>query len=312
MSKDKRDRQKDNRRARLEAEAAAWRTQQRNRRIFAFVLIAAVIGLGVLAVSVLTRDEDDETAAMPPTTFPTATTVPSNASTPSLPTTVPGASITGETPCPPDDGSAERTTAFEQAPPMCIDPAKQYDAIVTTDVGAFTIELDTEAAPETVNNFVVLSRYHFYDGVAFHRVIPGFVVQGGDAVGNPPGSGSPGYAFADELPASVDDYVAGSVAMANSGPDTNGSQFFVWLGPDPLPGPAYSLFGQVTEGLDVVREIEAGGGPDGTPMVPHAITAVEIVERGPGETEDPATTDTSSDGSTDTPATTETGSGGSP
>lgn len=293
MSKDKRDRQKDNRRARLEAEAEAWRTQQRNRRVFSFVLLAAVIGLGVLAVSILTRDEDDETATTPPTSFPTAATTPGDGSAPTTSTTNPGASITGETPCPPDDGAAERTTAFEQAPPMCIDPTKQYDAVVTTDVGTFTIELDSEAAPETVNNFVVLSRYHFYDGVAFHRVIPGFVVQGGDAVGNPPGTGSPGYAFADELPDSVDDYVEGSVAMANSGPNTNGSQFFVWLGPNPLPGPDYTLFGQVTDGLDIVREIEAGGSPEGTPMVPHTITSVEIVERGTANT--PEGTDTTAD-----------------
>ncbi len=135
-----------------------------------------------------------------------------------------------------------------------------------------------EAAPLTVNNFVVLSRYHYFDGVAFHRVIPGFVVQGGDPVGPSPGQGGPGYSFADELPGAVEDYVEGSLAMANSGPGTNGSQFFVWLGPDPLPSPAYSLFGTVTEGLDVLRAIEADGTPEGTPAVVHTIVSVEIIE----------------------------------
>jgi cyclophilin family peptidyl-prolyl cis-trans isomerase len=160
---------------------------------------------------------------------------------------------------------------------MCIDPAKSYQAVVTTDLGDITVDLDATAAPQTVNNFVVLSRYHFYDGVPFHRVIPGFVVQGGDGeLGN--GQGGPGYAFEDELPASVDDYVEGSVAMANSGPDTNGSQFFIWLGPNPLPGPAYSLFGQVSEGLDIAQQIEADGSPAGDPLVPHTIESIEIVE----------------------------------
>jgi len=107
-----------------------------------------------------------------------------------------------------------------------------------------------------VNNFVVLARYGYYDGAPFHRIIPGFVIQGGDAVGSPLGTGDPGYSVADELP-EEGEYIVGSVAMANSGPDTNGSQFFVITGDNGvgLP-PLYSLFATVTEGLDVVLEIE--------------------------------------------------------
>src|SRR5436853_5066977 len=107
---------------------------------------------------------------------------------------------------------------------MCIDPDKRYIAEMATTKGTMTIELDPKRAPKTVNNFVFLSRYHFYDGVSFHRIIPGFVVQGGDPLGT--GAGDPGYKFADELP-KAGDYQVGSFAMANSGPNTNGSQFLV-------------------------------------------------------------------------------------
>jgi cyclophilin family peptidyl-prolyl cis-trans isomerase len=151
--------------------------------------------------------------------------------------------------------------------------------VVTTSEGAFTIDLLEDTAPGTVNNFVVLARYGYYDGDDFHRIIPGFVVQGGDPVGDPAGTGDPGYEIGDEVPAGVEAYTEGSVAMANSGPNTNGSQFFVYVGPNPLPGPLYSLFGQVTEGLDVVKAIEALGSAGGDPQQPVSIESVEVLER---------------------------------
>ena len=120
------------------------------------------------------------------------------ASTASTVTTVPGKSITGETPCPPTDGSAERTVSFENPPPMCIDPSKTYTAAVKTNHGDFTIELDAEAAPNTVNNFVVLSLYHYYDGITCHRVVEGFVIQCGDPKGD--GTGGPGYSSPTSCP----------------------------------------------------------------------------------------------------------------
>ena len=149
-------------------------------------------------------------------------------------------------------------------------------AKVETDAGAFTIELDPGKAPVTVNNFVSLARFHYYDGIVFHRVIPGFVIQGGDPQGT--GTGGPGYQFADELPRQGE-YRVGSLAMANSGRDTNGSQFFVITGDQgvALP-PNYALFGQVTSGLDVVKKIEADGDPSGTPRVVHKMTKVTITE----------------------------------
>ena len=129
------------------------------------------------------------------------------------------------------------------------------------------VELDPELAPIATNNFVFLANEGFYDGLTFHRVVPGFVIQGGDPAGD--GTGGPGYTFPDELPAGEGAYPPGSVAMANSGPDTNGSQFFVVTGDAPLPA-AYTRFGEVTEGLDVAREIEGLADPDAPPGDPAA------------------------------------------
>ena len=181
-----------------------------------------------------------------------------------------------KTQCPNPNGSSPRMTSFSAPPPTCISTSKTYLATVQTDVGTFTVALDTKAAPKTVNNFVFLAREHFYDGLTFHRVIPGFVVQGGDPQGN--GSGGPGYTFADELP-KAGSYKIGSLAMANSGPNTNGSQFFIITGTQgtQLP-PNYSLFGNVISGMDVVKQIEAGGSQSGTPTTVHKMTKVTITE----------------------------------
>ncbi len=158
-------------------------------------------------------------------------------------------------PCPAADGSSERLQQFTEAPPMCIDPAKRYSAEIVTSLGALTVALDAAAAPKTVNNFVFLARYHYYDGVIFHRIIRGFMCQGGDPTGT--GRGGPGYRFDDELP-QPGRYEIGSLAMANAGPNTNGSQFFIVSGQSGvrLP-PQYSLFGKVVKGLDVVTQMEA-------------------------------------------------------
>ncbi len=160
---------------------------------------------------------------------------------------------------------------------MCIDPAKTYTATVTTDAGAFTVELLDDKAPKTVNNFVYLARNKFYEGVTFHRVIPGFMIQGGDPEGT--GAGGPGYEFDDELP-QTGDYTVGSVAMANAGPNTNGSQFFIVTGDAgvSLP-PAYSLFGTVTQGMETVTAIEADGSAAGAPTKVHTIRSVQIAEK---------------------------------
>ncbi len=160
---------------------------------------------------------------------------------------------------------------------MCIDPDRRYTATMETSLGTITIALDPINAPATVNNFVTLARYHYYDGVVFHRVIKGFMCQGGDPQGT--GRGGPGYTFADELPR-PGRYEVGSVAMANAGPNTNGSQFFIVSGPSGvgLP-PQYSLFGKVVKGLDVVSAIESvPTGPGDRPRQDVVINSVTIEE----------------------------------
>jgi peptidylprolyl isomerase len=180
------------------------------------------------------------------------------------------------TPCPAPDGSSQKLQRFDGPPPMCIDADKRYSAEMVTSKGALVIALDPIAAPKTVNNFVFLSRYHYYEGIVFHRVIPGFVLQGGDPTGT--GTGGPGYKFEDELP-KPGRYELGSLAMANAGPNTNGSQFFVISGPNgvQLP-PQYSLFGKVIDGLDVVATIDALGTQSGKPKELVSINSVTITE----------------------------------
>ena len=176
---------------------------------------------------------------------------------------------------PPLDGSAPKKQKFDAAPEMGIDPSKRYTATMETSMGTLVIALDPIAAPITVNNFVFLAAQHYYDGVIFHRIINGFVCQGGDPDGN--GRGGPGYRFVDELP-KPGKYQIGSLAMANAGPNTNGSQFFLISGPSGvgLP-PAYSLFGQVVKGLDIVEMMQnVPTGPGDRPKDDVVIRSVTI------------------------------------
>jgi peptidylprolyl isomerase len=174
------------------------------------------------------------------------------------------------------DGSSPKRRNFDAEPPMSIDPGHRYSAEMVTSKGTMTVALDALAAPRTVNSFVFLARYHYFDGIVFHRVIPGFVLQGGDPTGT--GTGGPGYTFADELPA-PGRYELGSLAMANAGPNTNGSQFFIISGPDGvrLP-PSYSLFGKVVSGLDTVASIDALGSSSGKPAEKVTIESVTVTE----------------------------------
>lgn len=181
------------------------------------------------------------------------------------------------TECPAPDGSSERKTSFDEAQPMCIDKSKSYTAVMDTSMGSITLELFADRAPTTVNNFVVLARYHYYDGLVFHRIINGFMCQGGCPEGS--GRGGPGYRFHDELP-QPGEYEIGSLAMANAGPNTNGSQFFIVSGRSGvnLP-PLYSLFGKVTDGLDIVEELQqVATGAGDRPHTDVTINSVTVTE----------------------------------
>ena len=228
MATQKRQRKKTGRQARQQAIEAERRRRSRRRSL---VIVVVLVAIAALIASV--------TGA-----FSSGSSSSNKAAAPKPPS------------CPKADGSSPKTTTFSAPPPMCIDPAKTYTATMQTSQGGpITIAFDAKQAPKSVNNFVFLARYHFYDGLTFHRVVKGFVIQGGDPLGT--GNGDAGYKFVDEKPAGP--YKEGSLAMANSGPNTNGSQFFIVVSDDggKQLQPLYNLFGNVTAGMDVVKKIEA-------------------------------------------------------
>ncbi|MCP4415690.1 MAG: peptidylprolyl isomerase [Chloroflexi bacterium] len=145
---------------------------------------------------------------------------------------------------------------WKTQPEMQIDPQKSYAVTMETNKGTIEIELFAEHAPVTVNNFVFLAREDFYNGVSFHRVISNFVIQGGDPTGS--GSGGPGYRFQDEFKGNPHKHGTGYLSMANAGPGTNGSQFFVTHSPQPHLDDRHTVFGKVTSGMDVVNSIRQG------------------------------------------------------
>jgi peptidyl-prolyl cis-trans isomerase B (cyclophilin B) len=145
---------------------------------------------------------------------------------------------------------------YPSYPEMMLDLRRTYTATIKTNRGDVELELFAAEAPKTVNNFVFLARDGFYDGLTFHRVIPGFVAQGGCPHGT--GMGGPGYEFEDETRGNPHKHEAGSLSMANAGPNTNGSQFFICYGPQPHLDGRHTVFGKVMEGMDVVLSLEQG------------------------------------------------------
>ncbi|MEE9366653.1 MAG: peptidylprolyl isomerase [Dehalococcoidales bacterium] len=144
--------------------------------------------------------------------------------------------------------------SYSEPPPMTIDTSKQYNATIETEKGSIVLELFASDVPATVNNFVFLAREGFYDGTTFHRVIADFMAQGGDPTGT--GTGGPGYKFADEFTKNT--HVAGALSMANSGPNTNGSQFFITHSPHPHLDRKHSVFGRLVLGANVLKAIKNG------------------------------------------------------
>jgi cyclophilin family peptidyl-prolyl cis-trans isomerase len=246
----KRERQKAGRAARQEAIKAAQLRRARQRQIVVFVGIVAVTVAILLVMGVFSGNSSKKTDLKAATKKAAACTI--------------------------------QKQQFPSAPPMTIDATKTYAANVETDAGTFVIDLDAKNSPKTVNNFVFLAKKNFYNCTTFHRVIKDFVAQGGDQEGT--GSGGPGYKFDDENLANTK-YTIGSVAMANSGPNTNGSQFFVITGTQgaSLP-PNYNLLGTVKTGMDAVKKIEAdggtqaGGGTGADLAVTHKILKITIKE----------------------------------
>ncbi len=245
------------------------------RRIFAVCLVSSLAALVVVGCGFIPNPTAPEPTEPAPIT---AAAVPATA--------VPQATMIADTGAAASESGASTPVAamsqgqsikrWSSPPPVTIDPASSYTAVLNTSVGAITVELLPEEAPNTVNNFVFLARQGFYDNVIFHRTIEGFMIQGGDPTGT--GGGGPGYRFADEPVQRP--YSRGVLAMANAGPNTNGSQFFIMHADYALP-PNYTIFGQAVAGLETIDTIATAptqpGGEGSTPINPVVIQSVEIV-----------------------------------
>ena len=166
-------------------------------------------------------------------------------------------------------------TRYDEAPALTLGEGAEYRAILDTAQGEITLRLRADLAPQSVNSFIFLAREGFYDGCTFHRVVPGFVAQGGDPTGS--GSGGPGYRVPDEL--SSEAFESGTVGMANSGPNTNGSQFFIVLAPAEHLTGRYTLFAEVEDGMDVAQALTARDPSAGGDLPPgDALTSVKILQ----------------------------------
>lgn len=290
MGTEKRERQKQNRQQRLTELAATQRRNKVKKRGLQFGIgIPAVILALFLIVNVFSDDKAtptsdsalrDEvqnllgvTTTSEGSSDTTAVTIPA--------TTIPGKTLTGDTPCPKTDGTEERVTKFEKAPPMCIDATKTYTAIFDTTEGMIEVTLDTKKTPNTVNNFVVLSRYKYYDGTTIFRTDPSIdIIQGGGLTN----TDDPGYTIQDE--GSGYKYTEGDLTMARTGePNSAGGQWFFSTGPNASlldSQGTYVTFGKVKTGLDVIKGIiglnSGSGSLGGAPSRTVVVKSVTITE----------------------------------
>jgi cyclophilin family peptidyl-prolyl cis-trans isomerase len=287
---EKRERQKQNRQQRLSELAVQQKRAKVKKRGLQFGIgIPAVVLALFLIVNVFAGDDSsgptDEALKEEIQTLLGATTLPEGETAESASTipatTVPGKTISGDTPCPKADGTEARVTKFEKAPPMCIDAAKTYTAVFDTSEGEIEVLLDTAKTPKTVNNFVVLARYKYYDGTTIFRTDPSIdIIQGGGLTN----TDDPGYTIEDE--GNGYKYVEGDLAMARTmEPNSAGGQWFFVTGPNAaaLDGQGtYVNFGKVASGLDVVKGILAlnsgSGDLGGAPSRTVIVNSVAIIE----------------------------------
>jgi peptidyl-prolyl cis-trans isomerase B (cyclophilin B) len=226
--------------------------QQQPDRRWIILVVFAVIAVGVVAIVLLSQDGGSKEDTSP---------------SPSAQADAGG--------CKEVEAPAPKSVSFG-APEEVVEPGEPATAVVKTSCGTFEIELDTERAPKTANSFAFLAEEGFYDDLTFHRVVPGFVIQGGDPEGT--GTGGPGYTVDEEPPPNLA-YTKGVVAMAKSSadpPGRSGSQFYVVTGPDAGLPPEYALVGKVSGGFDAISKIEALGGPEEKPKQTVLIEEVTI------------------------------------
>jgi cyclophilin family peptidyl-prolyl cis-trans isomerase len=284
MTSSKRERQKAGRRERLERMQRAEKKRKGIRRgVIVGVIAVIVVGTGAFLFSgngkpATTTTTTTSTAAATTTTTAAGATPQEKAAQ-----TASNAKAVAYG-CPASTSTKVNSLAFAKAPAMTINTSGTYDADFTTTAGNFVVQLDAKTAPITTNNFVFLAEHNFYKCVIFQRVIPGFMIQGGDPTGT--GAGGPGYTIPDEYPKTGSPtYPLYSIAMANTGqPHTGGSQFFIVTGSSGETLPAsYSLFGQVVSGASVVMKIQSAGNPNASangtpPLVTYRILNITIKE----------------------------------
>ena len=288
MATPKRERQKAGRQQRLEQ---LQRETQRRRALRRAALIGGVALLVIVSAAWLFSGSSPHSvknaSASTSTTLPSASTTTPSVTTTSAatspgagPTQAQATALAVRAGCPASTSARVNHLSYAKAPAMTLNRAGTYYAHFVTTAGSFVVKLDAKTAPITVNNFVFLARHKYYNCVIFHRVIPGFAIQGGDPTGT--GTGGPGYTIADELPPSAKPtYPLYSLAMANTGaPHTGGSQFFIVTGPsgEALPN-QYSLFGQVISGTRTIEIINAAGNANNNgvpPRVTHRMLSVTI------------------------------------
>lgn len=265
------------------AEAKAIRLARARRKrqlkaglvvVIVLALLGAMFGAFALTDKPNSDTQDNESA--------------SGATPPSVPPVPAGATAPNPTPCPPADGSAPRTSQFAAAPPMCIDPNKNYTATLDTSEGKIVVALDAKGMPQTVNNFVVLSRYKYYNGSAIVRTNTGIdIIQGGAPGTQTNADRGPGYTIKDEGPKAT--YQDGDLVMANTGqPDSSGAQWFFGAGPNVSQLDSqgtYLKVGKTTEGADVLHKIlglHAASNPseptEGAPSKPVVVNSIQIAE----------------------------------
>ncbi|MDP9295942.1 MAG: peptidylprolyl isomerase [Actinomycetota bacterium] len=274
--------------AKLAARRAAERRRQRRQRITAIVVALAVtLGAGAFVFVAFTGSDQKPSAKSSSSATPSAQLGTPKQTGTIKPTVTPPKQVACGGSVPKDAGKPKPQFSPAPDPASTIDANKRYVASVKTSCGTFQLELYPKQAPDAVASFVFLAKHGFFDGLTFHRIVKSFALQGGDPKGD--GTGGPGYAFPTETDPSLQFGKPGVLAMANSGPDTNGSQWFVTLGPDtnlnPSGGANYTIFGKVIKGMSTIDKIAnvpttaSGSGENSQPTQAVYIDSVRVQEK---------------------------------
>lgn len=248
------------------------------------LIVVGLVCLGAVGLAVAAalgggdgdRDETTTSSSTTGTSLPGEATGPSfEEGTPvDVPLVAPGASITGETPCPAEDGSSPRTTLFENPPPMCIDPELEYRATISTDEGDLTVLLSPDRGVESVNNFVVLSRYHYYDGMAMNGALARSHVQFGGAIEGYDDAGFPGYRIPNEAVETV--YTPGTIGFVPAEDGTSGAEFFLTTYDQSADLPVLSTFGIMLDGAETLAAMDRLGTEGGQPSGVFTINSITV------------------------------------